>query len=860
MKWEMYLRQLVQSSELSSLQLTIDGEKASVPPIVRASIMLLDKMLENNSQYNVFVFPEKEQTIFLFAIMKLFHNISSGRVVHHYDPSSFVPGEKLRLGKAVFEFVSFGENEFGECIKLKFAPGKKGNGPEFYTAPIGIVPALQHTDTPKSLSRYDVFSEEVRKRKTMHTGEAAPDLLKELDAHITHMENSVFFMSTIAGVREQFSSTAIQGRKITDLLLVSHANYRGELQSLSTRKVSGVPAFILASDLDSIRTAIDKGASAQSLILDISDSSRILNRLDVLDELMDLHIPILCATDTANSFELDDLIRRGFRVWRWDITTLTPDLYDVTDLASDKRIRFCARQCISYLVAPGSEIKEVLTVISRHRKESEEQSAAFLKLFGKLTGLAFDVLHQVIPFRPPELELANTQLDDCEQLLAGEKGYINQTLYDDMQTAIIQLRSIFSPSFRLTKIDKLENWLISQRQMKICMIVANGTNKLLVHDYWQRICLRRRSGSEINVFYPDEYLKHQFSRYNLTIVTGWLRSSSMRKILHSYKTERYTVLLYSNEQRWQKSLVSKWTRQSQQKDNDSIIHNYLSTDSAAIAVPEHATEFPDDVGQDDELTEIERTVQENKIRQYTGNRAGAARQEMLQAYPVSFVGGYLAFYRISHKLLSATKIILEGSEKIQTVLPRDIHEGDFIVIREANKDIITELADIELKKQGKSNLRSVAKKWQDVLRLELIFSDAEELYTKMKEAGCTVSEGTFRNWLEDEDMIAPQSPDDLRLIAKVCENPMMEEMIDEIHYAACEVRAAHTQAGVSLSRLLKKRIAQELQTLGEIDAINIWEPIDMEVEGIGKVKVLKVIDIEPALMIDASNTNRLLSE
>ena len=64
----------------------------------------------------------------------------------------------------------------------------------------------------------------------------------------------------------------------------------------------------------------------------------------------------------------------------------------------------------------------------------------------------------------------------------------------------------------------------------------------------------------------------------------------------------------------------------------------------------------------------------------------------------------------------------------------------------------------------------------------------------------------------------------------------------------------------SLSRLLKKRIAQELQTLGEIDAINIWEPIDMEVEGIGKVKVLKVIDIEPALMIDASNTNRLLSE
>ena len=861
MNWEAYIRQLVtEQNEFSNLHMSFDGEKAAISPIVRASVLMLDKMLENGSKYNIFVFPEKEQTVFLVAIMKLLHNINSGRVRHSYDPSNFTPGMKLRFGKAICEFVSFFDDKGVPKIRLKFAPDRKRDGPTYITSPVEIVPVLQHTTTTKQLSKSQVFYDERKTWRESHSDASKPDILVELDAHKSHMESSVFFMSTVSGVREQFSATTIQGRKITDLLLVSQANYKGELQSLSTKKISGTPAFILAPDLYAIRSAIDEGAAAQSLILDISDTNRIMNQLDALDDLIDLQMPILCATDTANSFELQELTKRGFKVWRWDATNITEDLYDADGPVLNKRVRSCANQRIEYIPASGSEIKEVLTAISIHRRESEEQSAGFLKLFGKLTGLAFDVLHQIVPFRPTEIDIAKATLDECSELLSNEKNYIPEKMYDDMNHVIENLRVIYQPSFHLNKIEKLESWIRSLRQKKVCLIVANGINKKKVLEYWQGICLRSGRNNEITVFYPDEYLNQPFSRYNLTIISGWLRSNVMRRILHGYKTDEYAIVLYGYEQRWQKSLTNRWKRDTQQSNNADITREYLSCRKEVLNIPEPTTIPVEDINQTDELTDIEKTIQENRIRQYTGTGSSGVRVETVQAYPVSFVGNYLAFYRTTHKLLSATKIILEGADKIHTVFPREIVEGDFIVIRESNKDIITEMADRELVRLGKGGLRELATKWRDVLQLELIFSDVDELYSRMQGAGCTVAEGTFRNWLEDEDMISPQSKDDLRRIALVCDSPMLSEMVDDVFNAATEVKAAHTHAGVALSRLLKERIAQELQEYGEIDAFNIWAPIDMDVEGIGKVRVLKVIDIEPALMIDSSNTNRLLNE
>ena len=81
-----------------------------------------------------------------------------------------------------------------------------------------------------------------------------------------------------------------------------------------------------------------------------------------------------------------------------------------------------------------------------------------------------------------------------------------------------------------------------------------------------------------------------------------------------------------------------------------------------------------------------------------------------------------------------------------------------------------------------------------------------------------------------------------------------------MHDAAQEVKAAHVQAGRLLSEQLRIKIVEALENYGDIDPFNIWEPIEMNVDGIGIVRILKIIDIGPTLIVDTTDTNRLIEE
>lgn len=108
MEWNEYISYLLSSDNyLDSLFISLDeGQtETEIPPIIKSSIFMLDKMIEKQGRLNVLVFPEKVQSIFIFTLMKLFHNISSGKIRSNYDPTGFTPGEKLKVGNAVVEYL-----------------------------------------------------------------------------------------------------------------------------------------------------------------------------------------------------------------------------------------------------------------------------------------------------------------------------------------------------------------------------------------------------------------------------------------------------------------------------------------------------------------------------------------------------------------------------------------------------------------------------------------------------------------------------------------------------------------------------------------------------------------------------------
>ena len=61
-----------------------------------------------------------------------------------------------------------------------------------------------------------------------------------------------------------------------------------------------------------------------------------------------------------------------------------------------------------------------------------------------------------------------------------------------------------------------------------------------------------------------------------------------------------------------------------------------------------------------------------------------------------------------------------------------------------------------------------------------------------------------------------------------------------------------------LTNLLRQKIVSALHERGEIDPFNIWEPIEMQVDGVGLVRILKIIDIGDPVTVDIADTNRLI--
>ena len=149
-EWNDYVANLLTSDkEFESLAISLEegGPTFEVPPLIKASILMLDKMVENQGRLNVLVFPERVQSIFIFTLMKLFHNISSGIINSNYDPTNFEVGDKLKVGNAVVEYLGTEIRDGEACICIKLADLR-------ISAPIEHLPIFQKTNTQRRLSKF----------------------------------------------------------------------------------------------------------------------------------------------------------------------------------------------------------------------------------------------------------------------------------------------------------------------------------------------------------------------------------------------------------------------------------------------------------------------------------------------------------------------------------------------------------------------------------------------------------------------------------------------------------------------------------------------------------------------------------
>ena len=861
LSWNEYIEELLSTpTVLDNMSLQYGDNAIAVSPIVKASIQMLESMIETEGRHNVFVFPEIKELLYEFVLSKIVFNVAAGKINITYDPHTFKSGQKLKYKNCVIEFDRYVERDFDgkERIYIRFSDGGT------YGLPPEIAPIFQIADSDtkrfsKSKAFYDVYSA----KRALEEAKALPEnrnIIEALTDYKTHLDGSIFLITNVKNAKEYFDQTFINGIPLKDVLLIGKVQTDGSIDSCYPGQLSGNPAIVLASDLYSVIKAIEQGAKVQSIIINSSQNTVIDNQLDTLDDLSREEFPILCLTDTSNSFELDVLLDRGYNVWRWDANSLVETIHASNQKTTGKRIRNCAKQALTYERVNCAEITEALHLIYSHKSEIENQGTDVISAYNKLFSLLFTSLRIAVPFEREEIGRVQGILEECKVALEHEKRFMSQELYRDLVKAIANFEKVFVISFDNPKVSKIAEIISSKKYSSVCIVITDRLDKMRCEEYWRNFAVRKHSPTVVKVLYPQEYASSDTVRYDATIIVGWLNNKNMRNVIYCYGTQEYIVLTYECEEKWRKAHTRTWSRSLSNSSNNRIVKNSFSKKARATISDRRFTDEPMVSHEDtfDELTDIENLIQINTYRQYGVSANG--QNQIVEAYPVNFVGGYLAFYRTGHKVITVTDIIVDGKDNVSLKTPDLLRNGDFVAVREAQRDIIRDIADKILENSGKPHAREIALRWREALSVETMFSTMDEIYHNLQSHGCTRGYQTVKNWIENEDQFSLSSKDDLVCIAKALNDDMLLESIDDVYMAGIDVKRAHVKAGQYLSQKLRAQVADRIAEFGEIDAFNFWDPIELQLEDIGKVIILKIIDINRPIQIDSGNTNRLLSE
>lgn len=852
MLWGDFLKGMLEKETvLDNLLLSLnDEDPIKLPAIIKASILLTDNLLDTGKK-NMFVFPEQQTCSFFFMLLRTLFNISEGRIKKDYDPYSFTKGERIKLNNSVVEFVGVGTHKgIKDNIKRIFIRLTDG----IMAIPIEAAPFFQHVDS-KLLSSQKYFDKDYSIYKKEIDLNSTKDFIQKLSDYKTHLDSSVVFIAPILNSRKLFLETSLNGVKISDVLLLAQADLDGERKNMAAGQLSGTPAIVLCQDIYAVNEAIDKGLNINTVFFEATQIA-VDNQLDALDDLINKDKPIMLLTDQVNLNDFSNLESRGFNIWTWNENNISPDLYINDASKIDIRVKNTAQRKVNFVDVTCPKISSAIMLLYKNKKLIEDKPGAIIPVFWDLYTIARILLSAIVPLKNTDSILQ--VLDQCRSVLVREERYIGKELFTELKQVTDSLTAILTQGFELHKISSVTSLILSTDKSRILVIIPRNAYKDESDAYLKSI--PQEKNTDITVVYPNEYLLQTESTNSFTIVSNWIDKSTMNMILNSNITPEITVLLYEIEKRW-KNAYMRSNKESSKHINALNLGILSSIDDTLEAdfkdKEDDGTSIICDTGsglqEGNELEEIELILRHNKYRQYISPTSG----DRVEAIPVSFVGDLIAFYRTSHTLLTATRLIRDDYEKIEEVKPVDIRAGDFIIERETQRDLIAETADVILENSGLTGLREMAHMWKESLNIESNFSDENTIYEKLSVSGCKRSRMTVHLWLDDNNMITPLSRDDLIYIAKATEDSVLLEMVDKVFEAGKTIKRAHVQAGHYLAGKVKTNLASTLAAMG-FDGFNIWKPIDIEIEDIGMIKILKVIDVDPEVSVDATSTNRLI--
>jgi len=834
---------------IQKLQYSCKGpnEAYSLPLPLKDSLQLISCFFANNQNNKLcLVFSSKE-----FSSLWLTVPLTLNQIFQDYDSNQdeitesykhFRAGDKLLLNnEAVVEWVGLKEIKKGSFTRKSALFRTKstiGSACLEISIPFKKIIKLQKTNK-KVLSAQKKVLDALPKRKIT-------PLEQLLD--IETFGNHEYIESRTCLVTKYKSFFDSQDDVLMNLSILADYFPIGKIDENGIADIYS--PLLLANNLSNLALYSIENRPAKIII---DGFSAIQERGTDFSDIDAKKISTILITDLSEIESFETISKYGF-----DFFNFTKDNLQLNQLSNHSPFHSFERKLTQYSsfnvvkeICYDNDLETIIQKIHYIEKDESNSDLTSLKIsLIQLTNLVSRVAH--LP-TTEEISVLNSKINNIETLFHRCSRWLGDS-HKLIEESISCLKSVITrfeaqPSEKCARLKAL----MSSNQYDYIICSTEEEAKSLDDSLPEQI----QNPRVISVAAVNDKLVS--SNPQKAILTGWVKSNNINRILSSFFFSELTVLFYQFENQFYNSLQRR-NKQYCENIKATINNKGIRLESDSIKVIGFG-----DLYSGNEVSEI---ISESSFdildfefkldnAQYSRYVAKENQIDIIKAKRMCFESEFFIYSTESHKFLFINELIERTGGKAN-LLKRKIESlqtGDVIAFINTDRDILVELVERNTNTEELASVKQWTELWKNLLKEHYteIGCDFNKLVADLRKNNCNKHEVTIRSWLQDESRIGPDDNADLISIALLTNSNLLNDNINTVRKAIKKMTGWRMKA----SDFITDKIKTKIHEFADSSIVNK----KISVEGLGNVIFLKVIEVSNVWEnIDVRYVNRLLQK
>lgn len=827
------------------LQYSFAGQKVaySLPFPLKESLQLISDFFRNNTNHKLcLVFPTKDFVAQWLSIPSALFLIQSdfdlfkNEIIESLE--KYKKGDCIILNnEAVVEWV--GRNANGFIFKHK-----EYNGVDEITINIKKISKIQPApSTRKVLSGYKRVIEALSK-----TNDDPIDKILgiQTEGNQLYQKNSICLVSKHISFENSISEILLNNYLIAEYFKPGRINDSGEIETKSP--------LLISNNLRNLALYVTLSNTVSKIVID--GYSTIQERRVDFNDIDAMKIPTILITDLSEVENIENIGNFGFDFFNFTKENLK--FYEMNELSPfssfNRKLERYVRFNLIKVICKNAELERIVKLIHTIENDESVRELIDLKiLLIQLTNLVSRIAH---PLNQQEADAYREKFKRVESLFCEYRFYLGSSS-KAIEESISLLKLVVenfanSPSQKNSQLNELlsavrYDYIICQNDDE-AMSLSSYLNNTIQSIHKPKVISVANVTNSLLEFRPAK-----------AILTGWVKSNNVNRLLSSFIFYELTVLFYQFEIGYFDSL-QKRNKQLVSNANPTITKTGIPTKSGGESNNGFSDFYKNDSsGENNANSNFDVVEFELKLdnAQYSKYILKGNLNESVKAKRVEFRMDKFIYMTDTHGLLvlenfyqSSSKSLNIHKSRVETLYP-----GDIIAFLKTERELLNKIVEKNTTPSALAQTTRWIQLWKHLLKnhYKLLNNDFNKLVCELKAKGCSRDPATIRSWLFDDLRIGPRKDDDLIAIAIMANGMELYNNLKEVRAAIKQMTSWRMKASDFVIEQLKLRIKKSYSE------IQVNSSIDFE--DLGEVEILEITEIKNTPdIIDIRNANRLLEK